>query len=178
MAVIKSRDKLMFIWYQQPTTSIKKWYLVEVYLPTGKDQQTFYNTGMARLRWFIREANDSQTKVVEHCRYWPEIHELKKNNTLGKILQVRPNHVSAFLNKRKKTKHARYELDLDVTKHLLHGPFNFAKPSEVNNVHNRVHDRDWEALRRTAPRLRVDISDQGGVIPLRWWSHTPTLSTL
>ena len=53
-AIRRSTDKLFFIWHVHPTTSVKRWYLVQAHLPSPQSIAAFRRTGIVRLRWFVR----------------------------------------------------------------------------------------------------------------------------
>ena len=86
--------RLFFIWYQMPGTSTGNWYLVQMDLNHKDDTwERFRQTGKARVIWQVREAVNSKKLPQSKCRYWPEIHLVKRNGDMGKMVQVRPKNV-------------------------------------------------------------------------------------
>ena len=73
----------------------------------------------------------------------------------------------AFLRKKLRHQHVRYELELTVAEHIIHGPFDFALPEATGNRHNVVAEEDWNALLTKGSFYGVDVSNIGQILPLR-----------
>ena len=152
----------MFIWYRMPGTVLKRWYLVQA--PAGPLPEDFLQTKKLLVRWYVRHFKDSRTKIIQDCRFWPEIHELKANATFGRIVPINPTRVGARLKRDHNI--AAYEKVVDLDVHLLHGPFNWFDKDEGATLCNTIHPRDWVALKVQARKEDVDISDLDTVVPL------------
>jgi hypothetical protein len=161
---IKSNhDKMAFIWHQHPGSVIKRWYLVKI-LWSDHQEDDFLRTGMVPVRFYVRHFDDSKRSYVEQCRYWPEIHEKKRNGDMGKLVLCKPAKVQKLLQK--VDRYEAYDLEINLQDRYLVGPFNFAHPKEMNNVHHRVYAKHWDALKVSSICEEVDISNLGQIQPL------------
>jgi hypothetical protein len=162
--IISSRDKMLFIWYQQAGTIAKKWYLVEARLPDADAIGAFRAGCSIHVRFYVRNVDDSKKLPGRLCRQWPEIHELRKNGTFGRMLALRPGKVKGFLEKQ--PNYAAYEKVVQIQDQILWGPFNFAPPKDVNNRSNIVRTDDWERFKAVCETKDIDTSTVDTIVPL------------
>ena len=92
------------------------------------------------------------------CRFWPEIHEVTRQGTLGRMRFVTP--AKATRDYVSQQGWSFYEWDVDLTMDLLVGPF------DLHSV-DKIPDEIWKKLQKVAASKQVDISDINTVIPLR-----------
>ena len=117
--------------------------------------------------WQVREAIDSKKLPQNKCRYWPEIHVVKRNGDMGKMVQVKPKNVKKYMSKRQREKLIFYEDELDILRHKIVGPFGFQPPSDKNRAHT-VAERYWDQLVVLGPLFGVDVSTVTSVVPLHY----------
>ena len=161
----KSRDKLMFIKYTIDTTNTSRWYIVQVQL-NDDDEQATRDEGQYRVRFLIREQANSKERQQRNCRYWPEIHELRPNGRLGKIVPIRPGRVETTLN-RYPHEYQPYEQVVNLLECMLSGPFDYAVPEHYQNEAHRIAFEDWEDMKTAAARDNLDVTDIEEIVPLR-----------
>ena len=160
----KSRDKLIFIKYTIDTTNIPRWYVVQAQI-NDDDTQTTRDEGKYTVRFFIREHTNSKQRQLRNCRYWPEIHELRPNGTLGKIVPIRPGKVEYTLNSYPH-RYKPYEQVVNLLECTLTGPFDFAVPKHYQNEAHRIAFEDWEDMKAAAAKENLDVTDIEEIIPL------------
>ncbi|KAL7570091.1 hypothetical protein ACA910_017122 [Epithemia clementina (nom. ined.)] len=174
-----SRDKLFFIRHNPPTTFVPRWYLVQVQYATF-DHVHAMATGKYLVRWQVRHINDSHSKLVRECRFWPEIHRLKPNQLLGTMINVAPHKAEAFLS-RHHTAYAPFEMEVNLIYRAIVGPFNFQAPCPQNLNHTHTIDPvHWQLLKDRALQFHVPTQDIDTVQPLRastLFTHIPTQHT-
>ena len=161
----KSRDKLFFIRHTIDTTNTQRWYVVQVQLQDD-DRITTRDEGEYNVRFYIREQANSKERQQRNCRYWPEIHEIKHNGALGKIIPIRPGRVDRILQEQQ-NRLAAYEQTVNLLDKALVGPFDFAIPRDYQNESNRIEFERWEDLKIAATGHDMDTSDIEDIIPLR-----------
>lgn len=162
-AIRESRDKLVVIQYQPVGKASPTWFVAQVQWRESEEQADI-DKGFYQLQFLIRHAIDSQRKTTRSCRYWPEIHRRRPDGTMGDIIMVKPNKADKMTQQARKYIARRVELNLD--KHLIVGPFNYAIPKEYDNQANRIPDEVWIELIHGAPRRGVPTEDLNQVIPL------------
>jgi hypothetical protein len=94
--VRKSKDKLFIIRWARPGYQLSGWYLVQV-----DDQETNWrqakDEGIYHVRFFVRALADSRRFKVWDCRYWPELHEIKRDGvTMGPMIPTKPSKVDKY----------------------------------------------------------------------------------
>ncbi|KAI2508403.1 hypothetical protein MHU86_6077 [Fragilaria crotonensis] len=153
-ATRKSRDKLFFIRHTIDTTSIQRWYVVQVKLQDD-DTETTRDEGKYKVWFYIREHANSKERQLRNCRYWPEIHKIRPNGTLGEIVPIRPGKVTAILDDQP-GKYRVYEQTINLCEFALVGPFDFAHPRHYQNEGNRIAFEEWEELKSAAKHHDLD----------------------
>lgn len=109
-------------------------------------EQVDVEKGYYQVRFLMRQAQDRQIKTMRSCRYWPEIHKRRPDGTVGDIIMVRPGKVAQMLTQKHRYMTRQVELNLD--KHIMIGPFDYAIPQEYNNQANRIPDDMWIDFQR------------------------------
>lgn len=155
----------MFIKYTIDTTNTSRWYIVQVQL-NDDDEQATRDEGQYRVRFLIREQANSKERQQRNCRYWPEIHELRPNGRLGKIVPIRPGRVETTLN-RYPHEYQPYEQVVNLLECMLSGPFDYAVPEHYQNEAHRIAFEDWEDMKTAAARDNLDVTDIEEIVPLR-----------
>ncbi len=135
----KSKNKLFIIRYKMPSMGRYKWYIAQEVGSSIEDAQERQEVeakakkeGIYRVHFQIRYFQDSATKPLKRCRYWPEeVHLMKDGDRWGPIVPVAPSKVESLI---KKGKHRAYDDKIDLMSDSITGPFNFAKAtsSRVN----------------------------------------------
>lgn len=156
-----SRDKLLFISRLELGREKKTWYLVQVDWEETNPEKA-KRTGLYHCRWFIRHFEDSKTRQIKECRYWPEIHEII-NDVLGAMVLVRPSRVNNMLQKRK-LKYAWYQQEVNLTTELLVGPFNFQPTTTTHREPFRISNARWNKLKQHHKTVAIENMDQ--IIPV------------
>ena len=77
---------------------------------------------------------------------------------------VRPGKTERILQQR--NKYIAMEAQLNLDKHLIVGPFNFAIPKEYDDQPNRVPDDVWIDLSSSAEARNISVTDLNDVEPL------------
>ena len=163
----KSRDKLFFIKHIIDTTNTTRWYVVQAKLDDDDDDnETTRNEGYYRVWFYIREHSNSKSRQLRNCRYWPEVHELRPNGTLGPITPIRPGRVDTVLREQPH-KYKIYEHTVDLLKDALVGPFDFAIPKHYQDESHRIAFEEWEDLKSAAQQYKLDTTNIEDIIPLR-----------
>ena len=163
--ITKSRDRMFFIRYTIDTTNTPRWFVVQARL-TDDDPEKTRNEGTYTVRFFIREHSNSKTRQQRNCRYWPEIHQLRPNGTLGPIVPIRPGRAETVL-KEQPHKYRAYEQHINLCDTALVGPFNFAVPNHYQQEGHRIAFEEWEELKMAAEQHNLDVSDIEEIVPLR-----------
>ena len=161
----KSRDKLFFIKHVIDTTNTTRWYVVQAKLHDD-DTESTRNEGKYTVWFYIREHTNSKNRQLRNCRYWPEIHQVKPNGTLGPIVPIRPGRAEAILQEQA-NKYRVYQQVINLLDDGLVGPFDFAIPNHYQQEANRIAFEEWEDLKSEAVRHALDVSNIEEVIPLR-----------
>ena len=143
-----SRDKIFFIKHKIDTTNTWRWYVVQVKLDDD-DKEITRNEGKYRVWFYIREHANSKSRQLRNCRYWPEVHKLRLNGMLGKIIPVRPGRVET-VSREQSHRYKVYEHTVDLLKDALVGPFDFAVPRHYQNESHRIAFEEWEDLKSAA----------------------------
>ena len=55
--------------------------------------------GTYHVLYYVRNSEDSKTRSVTMCRYWPEIHEFDAQGNLGKMKMVAPTKTDNWLKR-------------------------------------------------------------------------------
>ena len=160
-----SRDKLFFIKYTIDTTHTQRWYVVQARVHDD-DTETMRNEGKYTVWFYIREHDNSKTRQLRNCRYWPEVHQVRANGNLGPITPIRPGRVEAIVNDQPE-KFRVYEQTVDLCENGIVGPFDFAVPKHYQKEANRIAFEEWEELKTAAQQHNLDVSDIEEIIPLR-----------
>ena len=163
--VKRSKDKLFLIRHRAQSTGQPKWHLVQVLLDET-DRDDARTQGKYQVRFQIRHSGDSKHRSQRHCRYWPEIHVLRSNNTFGVMQQVRPEKVEKFLDANQTTA-AAYDLEVDLMEHGIIGPFDFVPPNAANGESRTVPEYCWEGLLAAQHDYGIDATNINDVVPLR-----------
>ena len=153
----------MIVQYQMEGRMKQQWYVAQVQMQESEERADI-NNGYYQVRFQMRHAQDSQTRTLRSCRYWPEVHRRQPDGTLGDIIMVRPGKVEKMLQQRHKYMTRQVELNLD--KHIMVGPFDYAIPNEYNNQANRIPDEVWIDLIEVGEQRGIDTADLNQVIPL------------
>ena len=135
----KSRDRLFFIKHIADTTRVPKWYAVQVQLDDDTTEER--DEGTYNVWFLIRELANSKERIQRNCRYYPEVHQLRNDGTMGPIIQIRPGRVTTALAENP-TKYRIYEQRINLLEHALAGPFDFAFPRHYQNEANRIAFED------------------------------------
>ena len=161
----KSRDKLFFIKHVIDTTNTVRWYVVQAKLHDD-DTESTRNDGKYTVWFYIREHTNSKNRQLRNCRYWPEIHQVKSNGTLGQIVPIRPGRADT-VPAEQASKYRVYQQVINLLDDGLVGPFDFAVPNHYQQEANRIAFEEWEDLKSEAAKHALHVSDIEEVIPLR-----------
>ena len=116
-------------------------------------------TGKYHVKFWLRNAKDAKTKRVRECRYWPNIHEFKRDRrSLGPLCPIRPQVALETLRK-KKGLYFWYQDTIMLEECLVVGPFNFIQGYYIP-------DTVWTLLITRAPSRNIYIEDINQVISL------------
>ena len=163
--ICKSRDKLFFIKYKADTTNVHRWYVVQAKLQEDDKEQT-RNEGIYTVWFYIREHQNSKSRTIRNCRFWPEVHQTRPNGMLGPIVPIRAGRVQTIIQEQPH-KYKIYEHSVNLCTNTLVGPFDFAVPKHYQNEANRIAFEEWEDLKTAAAQHNIDVSDIEEIIPLR-----------
>ncbi len=156
----QSNSKAVIIKCKNEDTNRVHWYVAQVdWDETNEDDAK--NKGVYRLIWLVPHHKDAAKRQRKNCRYWPEIHEVSKSGTLGRMRFMTP--AKATRNYVSHQGWAFYEWDVDLTKDLLVGPFNL---QIIGNEPNRIPATVWQDLKIVANKMKMDTSDLDTVTPL------------
>jgi hypothetical protein len=72
------------------------WFLVQVNQPQT-DYRTTEDLDMYRVKWWIRHHQGSKTSLQCNCRFWPEVHKLNPNVSLGPTQPVKLTKADRFI---------------------------------------------------------------------------------
>ena len=162
----KSKDKLFFIRHRVHSTGKHKWYLVQVRLE-DTDPTRAKSDGIYQVRFQIRHQQDSNYRLQRQCRHWPETHRLRQDNSFAAIQLVRPDKVEAYL-RRNQHSHAAYDLEVNLAKDGIIGPFDFMPAGATTNQETTiVPSYCWDGLLAAQRTYGIDASDINEVVPLR-----------
>lgn len=163
--ITKSRDKLFMIRHDPSNDGKYKWQIVQVQWEAS-DKTSARNEGEYQVRFLIRERTNSQTRPLRNCRYWPEIHERNGDGSLGPIRMIRPGKVAKLLAERPE-RYMAYEQPINLAKHAIVGPFDYATPKYYDHEADRIAFEEWEELIAKAPEYNTCIDNIHTTIPLR-----------
>ena len=156
---------MFFIKHIIDSTQTMRWYVVQAKLDDDDDEAT-RDEGNYRVWFYIREHANSKSRQLRNCRYWPEVHQLRPNGTLGPVVPIRPGRVDATLQQQP-NKYKVYEQTINLLEHALVGPFDFAVPRHYQNEPHRIAFEEWEDLKSAAKQYNLDTTNIEEIIPLR-----------
>ena len=167
-----SKDKLFFINYTPANTMRKRWYIIQVDLPSTKELCTNYNnTGLYYCVFLARHPNDNK-RSDEFSRWWPEWHEYTQHKTsndiiYGKRILIRPNVTP---NPNRYIQWATVlPLGNNDSSHTIYGPFDFNPINATNRTHNKISLQEW--------RLLNDHCNNNGLLPPTFGANITHLPT-
>ena len=91
-----SSYKLFFIRRPHQGQTNPNWFLVQVNQPETDSRDT-EDWDMYRVKWWIRHHQDSKTSLQCNCRFWPEVHKLNPNVSLGPTQPVNLTKADGFI---------------------------------------------------------------------------------
>jgi hypothetical protein len=116
--------------------------------------------GKYHIFWHKARQLDQNTRSLALCRYWPEIHRMRSDGFLGIMLEIGPAKVKVALQRDPTL--ARYELQLNLWKARLVGPFDF----ETVSTNNGKEESHWipmvvwsSALKEVAKDRQISIEN-------------------
>ena len=160
-----SHDKMFFIRFKMPSNTRYQWYVVQA-RPENSDPDETKKSGKYLVRWFIRHPDDSKNKTLKECRYWPEVHSLRKDGSMGPIVPVRPAKIDGFLETRQHA-FAAYEDKVDLLRDGIVGPFDLQKHIQNKTNEHTIAAEQWDLLESRGHQFGVDTSNIGDVSPLQ-----------
>ena len=95
-----STDKLFFIRRKRGLYGPRdcyNWSLVQVDL-NETDPVAARDFAIYRVKWYDVNEQDSKTKPVVECRFWPKLQEFDDDGSFVRYLQMKPNKVSNYLS--------------------------------------------------------------------------------
>lgn len=172
--VKKSRDKLFFIRFKMPAIGKFRWYLVQVcheYTdnPNEKEEanETAETTGKYQVWFQIRHHEDSKNMAVRFCRFWPEIREVRRDDSMGAIIPVAPGKAQAFVRRNRKA-YTPYFEEVDLLRDGIVGPFDFQPATEKSRQRpNTIGTAEWKQLESQARQYEIATDDIDEIIPIR-----------
>eukprot|EP00978_Attheya_sp_CCMP212_P000786 scaffold1607_cov63-Attheya_sp.AAC.1 len=113
--------------------------------------------GKYHILWYKARALDQTSRTLRLCRYWPEIHRMRSDGFLGTMLEIGPARVKAAL--RRDPTLAWYELQLNLLKARLVGPFNFESVATTKGREesHRIPTAVWTALEAVGQDHNIPI---------------------
>ena len=153
----ESNSKAVIIKCKNDTTNKIQWYVAQVDWDETNEADA-KDKGIYRLKWLVPHHQDARKLMRKDCRFWPEIHDVTRQGTLGRMRFVTP--AKATRDYVSQQGWSFYEWDVDLTMDLLVGPF------DLHSV-DKIPDEIWKKLQKVAASKQVDISDINTVIPLR-----------
>ena len=164
-SIRKSKHKLFFIKHKTDSTQVFRWYMVQVKTEHDDTDQDI-NQGIYNVWFYIREHSNSKTRKQRNCRYWPEVHQRRRDGSLGPIIPIRPGRVDQII-KEHPTRYGVYQQRINLLENTLFGPFEFAVPRHYDNESNRIAYEEWEELKTAAHENGIDTTDIEEIIPLQ-----------
>ena len=140
------------------------WALVQVDL-NETDPVAARDFAIYRVKWYDANTQDSKTKPVVECRFWPKLQELDDDGSFVRYLQMKPSKVSySSICIPKELTGAKLTLHWEKTVSSAHlisrQPATLtARINKVAKIPNCVDDCYWKELERVANRRDVDVSD-------------------
>jgi hypothetical protein len=114
--------------------------------------------GLYHVRHWVRCYAESLKKKVKECNYWPEIKELKADDSWGKIIPTRPEKVRELMVK-KPQKAIWYQDTINLFLLKLYGPFDFE-----NGYH--IPKAVWKHLMAVAEDEQVYVGNVNRTVRL------------
>ena len=158
--IADSRDKLVAIKVPRENSTKYDWYIAQVdWNESAEDVAR--KTGVYRLIWLVPNSKDSMERRRKDCRYWPEVHEVRRNGELGRMHMLNPT--KATRDRIKKHGWAFYEWDVNLCQDLLFGPFNYVT---IGKDPTRIPKDVWRQLELLRDKHRLDTSNINSVLPI------------
>ncbi len=139
------------------------WSLIQVDL-NETDPIAARDFAIYRVKWYDVNEQDSSTKPVAECRFWPKLQEFDDDSSFVRYLQMKPNKVSNHLSYISGSDWC--QADVALGEDRLVGPFDFTTARDTHGPLNKVikfpncvDNCYWEELERVAGRRDVDMSD-------------------
>ena len=155
-----SKDKLFFISRSYAEFDSPSWELVQVDTE-DTTRESVSATGLFHVRFWIRCVTDAKKMTVRKCRYWPCIHEFKRDRrSLGPLFPTKPTKVGRLLET-KGDRYFWYQDSLDLVSCKLSGPFDFDSKTD-----HEIPDSAWEEMKRNATTKNVYTGDLDRIVPL------------
>jgi hypothetical protein len=154
----KSRDKLFIVAYPREGFKLKSWYVVQI-AEEDNDWNVSEKSGYYHARFLIRCLTDSKKMHAAQCRYWPEIHEIKRDReTMGAIVPSSPSRAADLLAKRPDW-YMWYQDSIPLLEWMVAGPFDFQDSC-------RIPEKAWKELEEVAKEKEIYIGNLRRQVPL------------
>ena len=149
-SIQQSKDRLCLISHTPTGATAPAWYMVQVDMDET-DLALARSRGIYHVRWWLPHHMDQKKRPLANCRFWPEIHELTKQNAVGPLRPIRPHKVeSAIANDENLM---WYQMPIKLHDNLIAGPFDFATTLHNGQAErHRVPEPIWEQLEQRGGR--------------------------
>jgi hypothetical protein len=166
-ASIGMSDKLFFIEFTPEGTLRRRWYLIQVDIPSTIEVNPDFASN--HLYWcvFLAKHPTDISKSDEYSRWWPDWYKYDRcpstdDIIYGQRVLIKPNTIpcsSIFI---------QWSTLLPLRgpdSIALVGPFTFEHVSAYNRVRQRVHNSNWELLIEACTLFRISHPTLGHGIP-------------
>ena len=164
---IDMSDKLFFIEFTPEGTLQRRWYLIQVDIPSTIEVNPDFASNHLYCFVFLAKHPTDIDKSDEYSRWWPDWYNYDRGPTTDAIIYgqrvlIKPNTIPCS------SKFIQWSTLLPLRGHdsiALVGPFAFEQISTYNRVRQRVHNSNWELLIEACTLFRISPPTLGHSIP-------------
>jgi hypothetical protein len=155
----QSMDKLFIIQMKVEPQPRHNWYVVQVDWENTTETKA-KQEGIYHLRWMTPHHLDMKRKIRSQCRYWPEVHEVEDDGSLGRMRPISPAKASVEFLERNNW--AFYAYDMNLFTDRLVGPFDF---TTINKEPHHIHQKVWDELLNMPETNHVNLDTVHQIVP-------------
>ena len=148
-------DTLFIIRRRMTLSGPWSWFVVEVLIeesdPDEARQLAYY-----KVRKLRPHPDDCKVKEIKSCRFWPEIHETRRDGSAGRLMLVKPQKVKSFLSQRG-SGFQPTDWEVNLIEDGLVGPFPYVtKSSQPEGTDHMIPNWVWKRLRDAGANHGID----------------------
>ena len=168
--ILQSTNTLFIVRRPNEATGASTWTVVQVDLD-DTDPVRAQKLGEYSYKLYIQHQQDSETKPLFQCRYWPEIRGVRNETSKGRLNLVSPDKVTAYMRRHNARRQSVFWVDdtICISEHRLAGPFDWATQESGKtrkSGSNHVPSEAWAELEEGASGRGMEVQSVRQVSPI------------